>query len=150
GWAFCSVGAPCVAHLVCPMPIRPASGSKLSFCARLPSLPSARRREISPSSSVATPALSYPRYSRRLSASTKRTATGSLPTMPTIPHMLSVLLCLLARQLLGCGGCENFLGPTWLVHLMRAPQGQCIGFDIPGDDAAARDQRPRSHGHWCH
>ena len=36
----------------------PGTDPKFSFWARLPSLPSARRREMPPSSSVATPALS--------------------------------------------------------------------------------------------
>ena len=44
GCAFDSVGAPCVAQRVWPMPAVPASGSAFSRASRLASLPPARRR----------------------------------------------------------------------------------------------------------
>jgi hypothetical protein len=56
GWALRSVGAPWVAQRVWPMPIVPASGSSQSRASRLFSLPSARRRSMWPSTSVAMPA----------------------------------------------------------------------------------------------
>ena len=55
GWALVSVGLPCVAQRVWPMPERPASGDRSSLSSRFRSLPSARRRVRWPSSSVATP-----------------------------------------------------------------------------------------------
>ena len=58
GCALRSVGAPCVAQRVWPMPVMPGSGCVSSTLARLPSLPSARRRSIWPFTSVAMPALS--------------------------------------------------------------------------------------------
>ena len=44
GWALFSVGRPCVAQRVWPMPIEPCSGFSCSRASRLRSLPSARRR----------------------------------------------------------------------------------------------------------
>src|ERR1700733_10571463 len=44
GWALVSVGLPCVAQRVWPMPIAPSSGAAASFASRFLSLPSARRR----------------------------------------------------------------------------------------------------------
>ena len=58
GWALRSVGAPCVAQRVWPMPMVPASGACSSALARLTSLPSARRRSMWPFTRVAMPALS--------------------------------------------------------------------------------------------
>ena len=58
GWALRSVGAPCVAQRVWPMPVVPGSGARSSTAARLPSLPSARRRSMWPFTRVAMPALS--------------------------------------------------------------------------------------------
>ena len=56
GWAFFSIGWPCVAQRVWPMPIVPCTGSRSSRATRLASLPSARRRSIWSPISVATPA----------------------------------------------------------------------------------------------
>src|SRR5262245_25473551 len=44
GWALSSVGRPCVAQRVWPIPIVPVSGARASLASRLRSLPSARRR----------------------------------------------------------------------------------------------------------
>ena len=49
GWALVSVGAPCVAQRVWPMPVRPGSGWLRSTSASLVSLPGERRRSIWPS-----------------------------------------------------------------------------------------------------
>ncbi len=56
GWAFSSVGRPCVAQRVCPTPHSPESGSRARLSARLPSLPAARRRWSSPPATTAMPA----------------------------------------------------------------------------------------------
>ncbi len=58
GCALVSVGAPCVAQRVWPMPVLPGSFIRSSASARLSSLPEARRRAIAPSTTVAMPALS--------------------------------------------------------------------------------------------
>ena len=42
GWALISVGRPCVAQRVWPMPVAPGAGDPDSFSARLPSLPGER------------------------------------------------------------------------------------------------------------
>jgi len=44
GWALVSVGLPCVAQRVWPMPIEPKSGAAASLASRFLSLPSARLR----------------------------------------------------------------------------------------------------------
>jgi hypothetical protein len=48
GWALLSVGLPCVAQRVWPMPILPASGSRARRASSAASLPSARRRPKAP------------------------------------------------------------------------------------------------------
>ena len=58
GCALRSVGRPCVAQRVWPMPVWPFSGCSASRDSRLRSLPSARRRSRWPFSTVAMPALS--------------------------------------------------------------------------------------------
>ena len=42
GWALISVGRPCVAQRVWPIPVAPAAGSFESFSTRFPSLPGDR------------------------------------------------------------------------------------------------------------
>ena len=56
GCALPSVGAPCVAQRVWPMPVVPPSGRRSSTVPRWASLPSARRRSMCPLTRVATPA----------------------------------------------------------------------------------------------
>jgi len=56
GWAFSSVGRPCVAQRVCPSPQSPASGSRSRLADRFASLPAERRRTIEPSLTTAIPA----------------------------------------------------------------------------------------------
>ena len=80
GWALASVGAPWVAHLVCPMATVPVSGGcESSSCSSRSSRP-ARRRTESPPSATATPAESYPRYSKRRNPSKTMGRAGSEPT----------------------------------------------------------------------
>ncbi len=56
GCALGSVGRPCVAQRVCPMPVRPGEGLPASFWTRLPSFPGDRWIVKSPFESVAIPA----------------------------------------------------------------------------------------------
>src|SRR2546421_6801573 len=73
------------------MPQLPCSGARASSSRRPPMRPASLRVSTPPPLSTATPAESYPRYSKRLKPSTK-TETASLgPTYPTIPHTAQVL-----------------------------------------------------------
>ena len=66
GWALLSVGPPCVAQRVWPIPVvESGMGSLPSRVSRLASLPAFLRTSSMPSLMTATPAESYPRYSRR-------------------------------------------------------------------------------------
>ena len=56
GWAFSSVGRPCVAHRVWPTPYSPSSGSAWMASSRRESFPALRRREMTPCRTTATPA----------------------------------------------------------------------------------------------
>ena len=56
GWAFSSVGRPCVAQRVWPMPYSPSSGCFASTSSRLESLPALRRISSSPLRTTAMPA----------------------------------------------------------------------------------------------
>ena len=56
GCAFSSVGRPCVAQRVCPMPNAPSSGCLASTSSRFESLPALRRICSSPFCTTATPA----------------------------------------------------------------------------------------------
>ncbi|CAM5664711.1 hypothetical protein SALBM217S_10899 [Streptomyces griseoloalbus] len=57
GWALASVGPPCVAHRVCPMPVDPAGrGRSLSSFSRLTSFPALFAVASPPSACTATPA----------------------------------------------------------------------------------------------
>ena len=88
GWAFLSLGAPWVAHLVCPMPEQPGRVSPpLVMFSRTFSLPMAFFvRSFSPSK-IAIPAESYPLYSSFDSPSKMMEAACSFPIYPTIPHI---------------------------------------------------------------
>ena len=71
GWALMSVGPPWVAHRVCPIPVVEGSiGSAASSDRRFSSLPAFLRTSSAPLATTATPAESYPRYSRRFSPAT--------------------------------------------------------------------------------
>ncbi len=132
GWAFWSVGPPCVAHRVCPIPVNDAgNGSASSAAVRLASFPDFFRDDIDPSATTAMPAESYPRYSRRRRPS--RTTSKALcpaftrplawPTYPTIPHM---------DHSLAVAGAEDE-GAT-LLWQSATPAGQAVGRDAPDAD----------------
>ena len=72
GWALRSVGAPWVAHRVCPIPaVAGGGGREARMDRRLTSFPALFSTISSPSSPTrAIPAESYPRYSSRPSPST--------------------------------------------------------------------------------
>src|SRR5262245_30811495 len=55
---------------------------------RFESLPALRRRSTQPFFTTATPAESYPRYSRRRSPSMSTGTTSLGPMYPMIPHMI--------------------------------------------------------------
>ena len=68
GWAFTSEGAPFVAQLVCPVAaVAGGIGLRSTLSTRLASLPAFLRTTACPmpEATSATPAESYPRYSRR-------------------------------------------------------------------------------------
>jgi hypothetical protein len=79
GWALRSVGGPCVAQRVWPMPYWPRTGSSSSDRSSSEIFPASLRTWIWPSSITATPAESYPRYSRRFRPSMRRGVTWRAP-----------------------------------------------------------------------
>jgi hypothetical protein len=82
-----SVGAPCVAQRVWPMPIVPASGSSLSTRARLPSLPSARRRSMRPLPACDAGGIVAAIFEPLQRLEQQRGRLGPLPMMPMMPHI---------------------------------------------------------------
>ena len=84
GWAFTFDGGPWVAHRVCAKPVEPfIAGSWASRFAMNPlSFMTCR-----PLPMIATPALSYPRYSSRLRPSNRMGNAFRRPAYPTIPHI---------------------------------------------------------------
>ena len=56
GWALVSLGSPCVAQRVWPMPVVPRTGFRATRRSSSASLPSARRNSIEPLARVASPA----------------------------------------------------------------------------------------------
>jgi hypothetical protein len=92
GWALVSFGTPWVAHRVCPTPTPSTGiGDASSAPARLAIFPArlttAIRLPESPDVTTATPAESYPRYSRRFRPAMITSAARPDPTYPTMPHM---------------------------------------------------------------
>src|SRR5664279_3337171 len=94
GWAFESVGAPCVAQRVWPIATVPSgSGRSASSCARTASFPAllAIARRVVSGVTTAMPAESYPRYSSlaspAITTSWGRELGAPEPTYPTMPHM---------------------------------------------------------------
>src|SRR5215207_5467795 len=88
GWAFRSVGPPCVAHRVCPMATVAAGSCRSARTfSRFASLPAFFAEVSSPSATTAIPAESYPRYSSRRSPSRTTSRASCGPTYPTIPHI---------------------------------------------------------------
>ena len=55
GWAFSSVGRPCVAQRVCPTPYSPSTGSVSITCSSRLSLPALRLTSMSPLLTMAIP-----------------------------------------------------------------------------------------------
>src|SRR3990172_6615394 len=87
GCAFSSVGFPCVAHRVWPMPVVPAGYAPSSPLRGAESFPAVFAISIAPPSTTAIPALSYPRYSSRCSPSSSSGAASRSPVYPMIPHI---------------------------------------------------------------
>src|SRR3990170_4313043 len=84
GCAFTFDGAPCVAHRVWANPVEPSrEGSCASRFAMNPL--SFTTWRLLPT--IATPALSYPRYSRRFRPSKRIGRAFRRPAYPTIPHI---------------------------------------------------------------
>src|SRR5580704_3171493 len=99
GCAFSSVGRPCVAQRVWPIPYTPSSGVMRIDSSRLRSLPGERRTSSLPfSPTTAMPAESEPRYSRRRRPSRIRGTTRLGPTYPTIPHIVAISGCAVALE----------------------------------------------------
>src|SRR3989338_4397129 len=93
GWAFSVVGRPCVAQRVWAIPRvacreGPCHFWSFNFASRDSILPADFILWISPPSSKATPAESYPRYSNLFSPSRRIGRASLWPTYPTIPHIL--------------------------------------------------------------
>ncbi len=88
GWALRSLGLPCVAQRVWPMPAMPWSGYSQQHGSRLRSLPS---RGDAPDAHRARSRFPT-NHSRDIpaagGASTRPSATGVLPRIPIIPHMI--------------------------------------------------------------
>ena len=109
GWALTSLGAPCVAHRVCPMPVVDSGSGELrerllevgelagllgpgDRCRRRPE----RRR---PSRSRGTPGDGAPR--------SRRPGPACRPTYPTMPHMAASLSAGCAPSGAGDAACNN-------------------------------------------
>ena len=97
---------------------------------------------------VAIPALSYPRYSRRLSASTRIGAASCWPRTPTIPH---ISLTPIVSGLLFLEHSNNLSGRSGLRFLSGARQRQRTVGHVAGDDRArsviASSPTDRGHQH---
>ena len=87
GCAFSSDGWPWVAHRVCPIPTTPVSGVRSTIFTNCESFPADFRTSMPPLAITATPAESYPRYSRRRSPSSSTGTAGRAPIYPMMPHM---------------------------------------------------------------
>src|SRR5699024_4081518 len=116
-------GPPCVAQRVCAIATWPVvSVAPSSASRRLASLPARLVTRTEPSSITATPAESYPRYSRRASP-WRATSTGREegawargPAYPTIPHMGLTLTIGRAHRSSPAGSARG------LPHLRAAPR----------------------------
>src|SRR3954468_20788137 len=140
GWAFLSEGTPWVAQRVCAMPISPAKppARRSSSVTR----PAERRRSsvprapLSPPWTTATPAESYPRYSRRFRPSISTGTTLRADTAPTIPHMAAASLGRLRRAL-----------PPRNGRLAHARDGQLAGGSVLGQGRAGAERRTAPDAH---
>src|SRR5450759_4563503 len=143
GWAFSSVGRPCVAQRVCPMPYSPSRGLPAITSSRRASLPALRRSSIWPFLTTATPAESYPRYSRRRSPSMRIGTTSLSPIYPMIPHMVQTPEML--RSLL-----PVLLDPTLFIDLLAARDPERARRHVLDDRRARGDIRPLADAHGSH
>src|SRR5438552_3292266 len=84
GWALTFDGAPWVAQRVWANPVEPIRGGS---CASRFAMNPLSLTTWRPLPTIATPALSYPRYSRRLSPSSRIGNALRRPAYPTIPHI---------------------------------------------------------------
>src|SRR5690349_19348539 len=162
GWAFSSVGRPCVAHRVWPTPYSPLIGVVAITSSRRASLPALRRRSMVPSRTTATPAESYPRYSSRRSPSIRIGTTGFDPMYPMIPHIpVSFGEVLPPRRNHGHVPLNRLFGfrrvgllslaprfcPAFLVHLFSARDRQRLRGNVFGDRRSRGNVRTCSHSH---
>src|SRR5205814_8071146 len=95
-----SLGRPCVAHRVCPMPhctVPLAPPASFIFSSSRAIRPTDRMILGELASMIARPHESYPRYSSRLRPSTSTLETSREPIYPTIPHMLPPVPFVLRR-----------------------------------------------------
>src|SRR2546426_750716 len=84
GWAFTFDGAPWVAHRVWAKPVEPFNGGSCASRFAMKPLSFMTCRALP---TIATPALSWPRYSRRLRPSSRIGRASRRPAYPTIPHI---------------------------------------------------------------
>src|SRR3989339_1108312 len=87
GCALIWLGAPWVAQRVWAMPHEPLRSAPLQASSRLWILPFSLTTCWPSARTMAMPALSYPRYSSRLSPSSRILAASLVPVTATMPHM---------------------------------------------------------------
>src|SRR6478736_8007637 len=90
GWAFVSFTLPCVAHLVCPIPILPGNVCKFDLLFTWSTLPTPFLTRIWLSANVATPTLSYPLYSIRFNPLTRIFDAEISPRYPMMEHIFNL------------------------------------------------------------
>ncbi len=88
GWALVSLGIPWVAQRVCPMPNVPGNVTVFALASKSDTLPLVFT-SVKSLLMRATPALSYPLYSRRFNPLMIKGRANRFPTYPTIPHIYS-------------------------------------------------------------
>ena len=99
GCALASVTPPWVAQRVCAIPVAPLTGYSFNAAASSFTLPIRLVRVRLPwLSKSATPAESYPRYSKRRKPSNNISTTLRSAIAPTIPHILSSNLCCISTD----------------------------------------------------
>src|SRR5207245_4708544 len=126
GCALVSFGAPWVAQRVCAIPIDPLIGDASTAVSSITILPAALRVSRPFPLSVATPAESYPRYSRRLSPSINIGAAVLDPMYPTIPH-IRPFLDLACGAHCGVRVQSIYWFPCTLYQFARAPLRGSLG-----------------------
>jgi hypothetical protein len=108
--ALASVTPAWVAHRVCPMPTLPWGGTFETSWVKQEIRPVHLRSSILLFTSVAIPAESYPRYSRRRNSSIRIGVASELPMYPMIPHIRLNSLE---------GKSAPFLGKEWSSFLCK-------------------------------